>query len=124
MASKKIRLLIAEDERPVAKALQLKLSHSGFDVTVAENGEVALDEIKKEKFQIIILDLMMPKVDGFGVLQALKEVGDTTPVIVASNLSQKEDIDRAQSLGAKDYYVKSDTPIAAIVEKIQTAVKS
>ena len=115
-ASKKI--LIAEDEKPLAQVLTLKLERSGFDVRVAVNGQEALDVLAKEKFDLVLLDLVMPKVDGFGVLKELKKRGDATKVIVLSNLSQEEDAKKAKELGAQDFFIKSNTPIADIVEKV------
>jgi len=122
MSTKK-KILIAEDDKPMARALELKLSKADFDVTVASNGEEALQAVKENKFDIILLDLMMPKIDGFGVLKELKSRGVKTPVIVTSNLSQPEDETKAKELGAKDYFVKSNVPIAQIVEYIKKTVR-
>ncbi len=115
----KKRILIAEDERPMAKALQLKLANSGFEAETAVNGEEALQKLETGKFDLLVLDLMMPKKDGFGVLTELKNKNSTLPVIVASNLSQPDDFKRAKDLGARDYIVKSSTPIIEVVEKIK-----
>lgn len=109
------KILVAEDEKPMAKAMELKLSHSGFDVKTVFNGEEVLAIIEQEKFDLIFLDLIMPKLDGFHVLEELKKKNSTVPIVVLSNLGQEEDIRRAKELGAKDYFVKSDTPIADIV---------
>jgi CheY-like chemotaxis protein len=119
MTTIKKRILIAEDEKPVAKALELKLEHEGYVVTVAENGKDALDHMTSGEFDCLVLDLMMPIVDGFEVMQQLQEKKIQIPILVASNLAQAEDIERAQSLGAKEYYVKSDTPLTTVVEKIK-----
>ncbi|MCW1930563.1 MAG: response regulator [Candidatus Kerfeldbacteria bacterium] len=114
----KKRLLIVEDEKPIAKALQLKLSHSGFDVELAMNGEEALQCIEKNTFDLILLDLIMPKMNGFDFLEELKKRKNSVPVIVSSNLSQEEDMKRVKTLGAVDYYVKSNVTIAQVVEKV------
>jgi len=119
MAEKKKKILIAEDERPMARALELKLSHEGYDVTYAANGQEALDFLKKDKFDIILLDLMMPKVDGFGVLEEMKAKKMKIPVIILSNLSQVEDEERAKKMGAKDFFIKSNTPIANIIDYVK-----
>ena len=110
------KILVAEDEKPMAKALELKLSHSGFDVKTVFSGEEVLSAIEQESFDLILLDLIMPKTDGFHVLEKMKEKGSAVPVVVLSNLGQEEDVKRAKALGAKDYFVKSDTPIANIVD--------
>ena len=80
------------------------------------DGLAAWELIKKEKFDLILLDLMLPKMDGFGVLKSMREKKDNTPVIVASNLGQEDDAQKAKSMGAKWYFVKSDTPINKIVD--------
>ncbi len=112
------KILIVEDEKPMARALEMKLSHSGFEAQVANDGQAALDLLKTKKFDLILLDLMIPKVDGFGVMKELKDRKDKTPVIIASNLGQDDDAQKAKSMGAKWYFVKSDTPINKIVDYI------
>lgn len=116
------KILIAEDEKALARALELKLTSAGFIISVAHDGEEALAKILAEKFDLVLLDLVMPKKDGFSVLENLKAKGNTTPVIVSSNLSQEEDFQKAKSLGAVDYFIKSDTPLSEIVNKITTHV--
>ncbi|MBL1434250.1 response regulator [Candidatus Wolfebacteria bacterium] len=113
------RILIAEDERPLAKVLLLKLTKAGFEVVIVCNGEEALDKITTEKFDLILLDLVMPNISGFGVLTKMKELGNNTPVIVLSNLSQEGDEIKAKNLGAEDFFVKSNTPISEIVKHVQ-----
>ncbi len=117
MASKK-KILIIEDEKPMARALELKLSNAGYDVKSATDGKCGLDCLEKEKVDLILLDLIMPNLDGFGVLEALKADGNATPVIVLSNLSQEEDAERAKKLGAKGFFIKSNTAIADIVNRV------
>jgi len=118
MPTKK-KVLIVEDEKPMARALEIKLNNSGYDAKVAFDGQNALDILALEKFEIILLDLVTPRKDGFDVLEEMKTRGNTTPVIISSNLSQPEDIDRAMALGARDYFVKSNTPINKVVEHIK-----
>lgn len=67
------KILVAEDEKPMAKAMELKLSHSGFDVKTVFNGEEALAILAQENFDLIFIDLIMPKLDGFHVLEELKK---------------------------------------------------
>jgi len=113
------KILIAEDEKPMAKALEIKLNKAGFETTVVFDGVSALNELKANKYDLLLLDLMMPNKDGFSVLNDITENKIKVPVIVSTNLNQKEDIDKAMSLGAKDYFVKSDTTIAEVVEHIK-----
>lgn len=113
------KVLIVEDEKALARALQLKLTAAGFIVAVALDGDEGLAQLAEQKFDVILLDLVMPKRDGFSMLQEMKAKNNKTPVIVSSNLSQQEDIDRAKNLGAVDFYVKSDTSLVEIIEKVK-----
>ncbi|PLX28394.1 hypothetical protein C0581_02595 [Candidatus Parcubacteria bacterium] len=118
MAGKK-KILIAEDEKPMAKALELKLNNSGYEAKAVFDGVEAVEALEQDKYDLMLLDLMMPKKDGFGVLEDMKAKKIKVPVIVSTNLSQDADIERAKKLGAKDYFVKSDTPITGVIEHIQ-----
>jgi len=115
-------VLIAEDEKPMAKALELKLKSSGFDAHAVFNGEEVFEFIEKKTPDLILLDLMMPKMDGFEVLEQMKEKGIKAKVIVSSNLSQDEDMKRAEGLGAVGYFVKSNTSISEVVDKVMAAL--
>lgn len=117
------KILIGEDEKAIAKALQLKLSSSGYEVKNAFDGEQVIDFVEKEQFDLILLDLIMPKLDGFGTLAKLKEKGNKTPVIILSNLSQEEDEKKAKELGAKDFFIKSNTPLSEIVDHVKAALE-
>lgn len=118
MTNNNKKILIIEDEKPMARALELKLAHAGFEAKAVFNGEDGVELLQKETYALIILDLVMPKMDGFKVLETLNEKKITTPVIVLSNLSQEDDEKRAKTLGAKEFFIKSNTPIATIVEKV------
>lgn len=117
------KILIGEDEKAIAKALQLKLSSSGYEVTNAYDGEQVIEFVDKDQFDLILLDLIMPKLDGFGTLEKLKEMGNKTPIIILSNLSQKEDKKKVKELGAKDFFIKSNTPLSDIVDKVKNELK-
>jgi len=117
------KILIIEDEKTLSKALELKLSLSGFAVTTALNGEDGVALLLKESFSLILLDLIMPKMDGFAVLTILKEHNIETPVIILSNLSQESDMRRTEELGAKEFFIKSNTPIMTIVERVIEILK-
>ncbi|MFZ4631715.1 MAG: response regulator transcription factor [Patescibacteria group bacterium] len=117
------KVLIAEDERLMANALQLKLSHSGFLPTIASNGEEAMDLILKEKFDIILLDIMMPKRDGFSIMIEMNAKKIKTPIVVLSNLSQEDDAKKAKDLGAVAFFIKSNTPLLDIIENIKKILK-
>lgn len=113
------KILIIEDEKPMAHALELKLKNNGFNVTVAFNGEDGLNFLEKEPFDFILLDLIMPKIDGFKVLEKLQAKKNSIPVIVLSNLSQDEDKKRAETLGARGYFIKSNITLKSIIENIK-----
>ena len=120
MANSK-KIVIVEDDAILLKALNLELLSNGFEVLSAINGESGLVLIKKEKPDMILLDLIMPKMGGFEVLEALKKNRKLSkiPVVVLSNLSQKADIEKAKNLGAVDFYEKARTDLNKLVEKIK-----
>lgn len=118
-STSKKQILVVEDEKPLARALQVKLTKAGFACQTAVNGEEALAVIAKETFDLVLLDLLMPGMDGWDFLENLSKGATKTPVIVISNLNQSEDIQRAMDLGATDFMVKSDVSLAEIVEKAQ-----
>ena len=114
------QILIVEDEKPLAHALALKMEHEGFAVHIALNGGEGMKEALTGKYAITLLDLIMPDIDGFTILQAMQEKGVKTPIIVLSNLGQDEDRERAKKLGATDYFVKANTPISEILRKVKS----
>ena len=115
------KILIVEDDKYLANALRVKLTHTGFDVKNAADGEEALKIVKEFFPDLILLDLVMPVKDGFTVLKELKdnENWKKIPVIIASNLGQKEDIDKGMALGAIDYIIKSDISLHDLIIKIK-----
>lgn len=121
MAGTQKRVLIVEDERPLSHALELKLQHEGFITVVAQNGEECLKAISEQLFDVVLLDLVMPVLDGFQVLEKLQGMASHPTVFVLSNLSQAEDEDRVLKLGAKKYFIKSDTSLEVIVEEVKKA---
>jgi len=113
--------MIVEDDEHIAKVYAIKLEKEGLSVSIAHDGEEAIVKIGAEKPDIIILDIMLPKVDGFGVLEEIKKVPELgmIPVIVVSNLWKEEDQYRALALGANEYLIKVDYPIQEIVDKVK-----
>lgn len=118
------KILIADDNKAIAMTLQLKLIQEGFEVKLVENGKEALSLLESEKFDLVILDLIMPELNGFGVLEALKQKNIAVPVIVASDLSQVEDFDRVKQMGAIDFFVKSNMSMTEMTEKIKQYLKN
>lgn len=114
------KILVAEDDLFLANAFKAKLSKVGFELEIAQDGEETMQKITTFQPDALLLDLMMPKKDGFAVLEELRrdERYKSMPIIVASNLGQQEDIDRAMKLGASGYVVKSNLSLSQLVEKI------
>lgn len=120
--SGKKKILIIEDERPLAHALELKMTHEGYETTVASTGKVGLEEASKGIYDLILLDLILPEIDGFTILEALKQKNLSPVIIVLSNLGQDEDRKKAGEFGVKNYLVKSNVPLADIVKVVQTSI--
>jgi|GEM_PF-1374709 len=117
--SGKKRVLIIEDERPLAHALELKINHEGYETHVSLTGADGLKEAMTGSYAVLLLDLIMPELDGFSLLEKLVHNGIKTPVLVLSNLGQEEDKTKAKNLGARDYFVKANTPIVDIVKRMK-----
>jgi len=117
----KKKVLVVEDEKPLAHALELKLTHEGFATTVARNGQEALDLIRSQPFDVVLLDMMMPIMDGFHVLENLQDMQNKPVIFVLSNLSTRDDEGKILALGAKKYFIKSNTPLAQIVAEVKAA---
>ena len=108
---KKKIILIAEDDLFLSKMIEDHLKGEGFTVDLAKDGETALNKIKENDYALVLLDLIMPKRNGFEVLKELKDAKiKTTPIIIFSNLSQAEDEEEALQLGARAYYASHNKP--------------
>ncbi len=112
------KILIIEDEKTLANALGLGFSRKGFIVKSALNGEEGIAMLKREDFDLILLDLVMPRVDGFGVLKYMNEKAFKTPVVVISNLSQENDMKSTKMFPVKNFFIKSNTPINMLIERV------
>ena len=115
-----INVLIAEDEDLLQKAFRAKFEGAGYAVTVVGDGEAALYSIRTARPDILLLDIRMPKKDGFQVLTEMKQDPElaTIPVFILSNLSQDPDVETGLKLGAVDYIIKSDFSITDVVRKV------
>lgn len=114
------KILIVEDEEALSRVMAEKLKNGGYETEIARDGAAALPMARKFRPDLILLDLLLPKKNGFEVLGDLKKNTDlkNIPVIVLSNLDQDEDIKKAMAGGAADYFVKSQHPINEIIEKV------
>lgn len=119
MTVSKKRILIAEDEKPLSRALTLKLEKEGFEVQAVYDGVEVENKISQGKFDLILMDLMMPRLDGFSVLEKIKNDNLKIPVVIMSNLSQEMDQDRAMKAGAIAYFVKSDIKLFEVISFIK-----
>ena len=119
------KILLVEDDRFLRELMSQKIVKMGEDLVVAVDGEEGARKTKEEKPDIVLLDLMLPGIDGFGVLSQIKADPETAgiPVIILSNLGQKEDIDRALKLGAADFLVKAHFTPQEIIDKIEQYLK-
>jgi two-component system, OmpR family, alkaline phosphatase synthesis response regulator PhoP len=119
------RILLAEDDRLLRKAAEATLKRKGFTVLTAEDGEEAFRVAKAELPDLVLLDLIMPKRQGFDVLRDLKGCPETAriPVIVLSNLGQDRDIQQAMESGAVAYYVKANLSLEGLVKRVEEALK-
>ena len=118
------KILFIEDEPNLQRAVGGVLEKEGYEVKNALDGELGLAEAKKEKPDLILLDLILPKKDGFEVLTELKQAEETKeiPVIVLTNLESSADIEKALELGATTYLVKADYSLDEILEKIKKSL--
>lgn len=121
-----IKILLVEDDPFLLKMYTTKFELEGFSVVTASDGEKGIKYAKKEKPDIIILDIMLPKVSGFDVLKAIKDNKETSniPVILLTNLSQRDEVERGLSLGASGYLIKAHFMPSEVVAKIKEVLNS
>ncbi len=118
--------MLVEDDRFLRRAAEGALRQAGFAVVMAADGEEALDLARAAPPDLVLLDVIMPKLQGFDVLVALKRDPGTAavPVIMLSNLGQEEDIGRAMDAGAAGYLVKANLSLQALVRHVSDALAS
>lgn len=123
MENKKI--LIIEDEPLLGNLLKQRLEKEGFLISLAKNGEEGLDFLKKEKFDLVLLDIILPKISGFELMDDIKKNPEINqaPIVVVSNLGQDQDILKGQNLGAVNYFIKAQITIEELVEYINNFFK-
>lgn len=121
MSAAQKKILLVEDDEALAEVYKSRLEIEGFETDLAINGEDALVEAKSFKPDLILLDVMMPKISGFDVLDILRNTPETANihVIMLTALSQPKDKERAQNLGVDDYLVKSQVVIGDVVERVR-----
>jgi two-component system, OmpR family, response regulator VicR len=120
----KKRILVVEDDRSLQNALSEMLTQEGYDTICAFDGEEALKKISEEKFDLILLDIILPKKDGYDVLAEIKK-GEKKdiPVLILTNLEEVDNVQKAISLGATTFMVKSDFSLRDVLAKVKENVK-
>ena len=115
------KILIIEDDNFLLSLIVEKFTQLGFDAEAAADGEEGLNKILNNKYDLILLDMILPKMDGFKVLEEIKKNQSlkNLPIVVTSNLYDKNDIDRAVSLGAADYIIKAYNSPENIVDRVK-----
>ena len=118
------RVLLAEDDRFLRRAAEARLRRHGLEVLTAADGEEALRVARAEPLDLVLLDVVMPKLQGFDVLKALKQDDATAhiPVIVLSNLGQERDVAQAMALGALAFLVKAHMSLQDLVDRVDAAL--
>lgn len=118
------KILTIEDDRFLRQLIQKKLADSGFEALSASDGESGLTLIKEQKPDLVLLDLILPGIDGFEVLATIKKDPETKdiPVIILSNLGQEGDVNKGVEYGAVDYMVKAHFTPNEIVEKVKQSL--
>jgi DNA-binding response OmpR family regulator len=121
-----IKVLVVEDENYLREVCLQKLRKEGFDAAEAVDGEMALHEVIKVKPDIVLLDIILPYMNGFEVLQKIRQSPNRdvakVPVIMMSNLGDDEDIQKAKELGANDYLIKANFTVDQIINKVKTTL--
>lgn len=123
--AKSKKILIIEDDELLRRVITKKLSLEGFEIMEAIDGEEGLRMIREHKPELVLLDLVLPGIDGFDVLAKMQtERGlSSIPVIILSNLGQKEDVQRGLKLGAVDYLIKAHFTLGEVITKIENVLK-
>ena len=121
MKNKNRKILIVEDDSFLSDMYTTKFQMKGYMVGLAKNGREAMEEIKKEKPDIILLDVLMPQMDGFEFLENFKKKKEfgNIPVIILTNLGQKREVEKGLNLGADDYIIKAYFTPKEVVEKVE-----
>lgn len=117
----KTKVLLVEDDKMLADMYVTKFSKEGMEIMKADDGVKGLEMAKEHKPDLILLDIIMPKLDGFAVLKELKKDPNMsdTHILLLTNLGQSEDVEKGKQLGADDYFIKANHTPAEIVEKVK-----
>jgi len=120
---KKNKILFVEDEKVLRDTLQEALENNKFEVEAAVNGDEALVFLKNNEYSLILLDIILPKKNGFEVLKEIKKTSPKTPVVLLTNLSGPNNVQKALDLGARNYLVKSEYRLDEIVDRVREIIE-
>lgn len=125
-ASEHVRVLLIEDDRAVSEMYRFKLEQDGYEVTVASDGETGLELARRSPPDLLFLDIRLPNMDGFAVLEALRAdpVTEGLPVVILSNFGERELIDRGYKLGILEYLIKSQATPAEVAGGVRSWIES
>ena len=123
MDQRATKVLLIDDDPFIADMYALKLKAEGFQIEVARDGKEGVKKVAEFDPDVILLDIVMPGLDGFGVLEDLRKKGDRRKVILLTNLGQKEDVERGMRLDADDYVIKAHFTPSEVVEKIRSILQ-
>jgi DNA-binding response OmpR family regulator len=124
-----VKILLVEDDPFLIDIYQKKLKDSGFEVEVAKDGEIALDLLKKGNFDLMLLDIVLPRIDGWKVLEEIEQMKkekkelEKMKIVVWSNLGERKDIKKGISLGATSYLIKANFTPSEVVKEIERLLK-
>jgi len=121
MSKSKIKILVVEDDPALLELYRLKLTEEGYETFTADNGQVGFETALINEPGLILLDILMPEVDGYEALKELKSNEKTKkiPVIIFSNLSQREEIEKGLKLGATDFVIKTSLTPSQLAQKVK-----
>lgn len=124
----KQKILIIEDEKVLSELLEKKIKEDGYEVFIAMDGEEGLELMKKEKPDLVLLDIIMPRMDGFRVMEEMNKDPELNlkkiPVVIVSNSGQPVEIDKALDLGVRDYLIKTQFDPMEVIDKIKKQIGS
>ncbi len=122
---KKMKILLIEDEEMLASMYETKFKNDGFEIDLSHDGEEGLAKAESTEYDVILLDVILPKLDGFSVLKKLREgkKNKKTPVFLLTNLGQEEDMKKGKEMGASGYLVKANFTPAQIISQIKEFFK-
>lgn len=123
--AKDIKILVVDDDPFILDMYVLKFKDQGFQIDTATDGQMALEKIQTEKFDIVLLDVIMPKMDGFDVMKKIKEYNmpQSFKILFLTNFGQKEDVEKGMELGADGYIIKAHFTPSEVVTKVKELLK-